>query len=128
MSHKFSPSEHESAFVDAFVVRERRDRYRTQLASQRKRGKFLDRLNHRFLDDIDQRFVALTPGHAIPGPSAQCYVIASEDGYDATLVSVSDVDAMFAEAMFGLLVSYIPGKLAVYKDEAPADVVWLSRG
>jgi len=55
-------------------------------------------------------------------------VIASEDRYDATLVSVSDVDAMFAEAMFGLLVSYIPGKLAAYKDEAPADVVWLSRG
>ena len=127
MPAELSPIEHESALIDAFVIRERRDRYRSQLASRKKRGVFLDRLNHRFLDDIDHRFVTSSPGHALPSPSESCYVIASEDKYDSTLVSVADVNSMLADALFGILVSYIPGKLVAYKDEAPADIVWLSR-
>ncbi len=122
-----SPAEQESAFIDAFVIRERRDRYRSQLASLKKRGAFLDRLNHRFLNDIDKRFIVSSPRCTLPGPNAQCYVIASEDRFDSTYIPTAQVDETFSAAVFGMLVCYIPGKLAAYKDEAPADVVWLSR-
>ncbi len=127
MPTDLSAAEHEAAFVDAFVIRERRERFRSQLASKKKRIKLLDRLNHRLLDDIDPRFVFSSPSHTLPPPTTQCYILASEAKLDSTFVAVSDVDTILADAFFGLLVSYIPGKVVAYKDEAPASVVWFYR-
>lgn len=126
MSDHVPLTDHESAFIDIFVIGERRDRYRSQLASRKKRSAFLDRLNHRFLNDIDRRLVGKSPGHVLPPPSVSCYVIASEDRFDATFVPAEGVESLFAYALFGMLVSYIPGKLLAYKDESPAEIVWLS--
>ncbi len=120
-------SEHETAFINSFVLRDRRERYRSQLASRKKRGQFLDRLNHRFLDDIDPRFVAVSPSHPLPSSHEHCYVIASEDRYDSTTVAARDADTVLRGALFGILVSYIPGKLLAYKDEAPASIIWLCK-
>src|SRR5689334_7899130 len=47
-------AEQENAFIGAFIVPERRARYRQLLADPRKRGAFLDRLNHA-LDFIPSR-------------------------------------------------------------------------
>jgi len=120
-------AQHETAFVNAFIVRERRDRYRTQLSSRKKRGSLLDRLNHRFSDDLDDRYVRSSPSHAIPPADQLCYIIASEDQYDGKIVPVSAVDDILLSAYFGIVISYLPGKLAAYKDEAPARVIWMER-
>ena len=65
-------AEHESAFVQAFVLRERRERYRALLSNPKKRSVFLDRLNHRFIRDIDDRFVCPHPGFAPTTFSKPC--------------------------------------------------------
>jgi hypothetical protein len=38
-----------------------------------------------------------------------------------------DLSAGDATATFGIVVSYIHGKLVEYKDESPSEVVWLER-
>jgi hypothetical protein len=119
--------EHESAFVNAFILRELRERYRTQLSSRKKRGSLLDRLNHRFIDDLDDRYLQTSPKRTIPAPDQLCYLISSESQYDGRLVPCSDVSGILRSAQFGIIVSYIPGKLAAYKDEAPAGVIWMDR-
>jgi hypothetical protein len=49
--------EHQRALVMAFIHPSRRERYSSQLNSEKKRPKFLDRLNHRFLEDLDDRYI-----------------------------------------------------------------------
>jgi hypothetical protein len=120
-------TKHETAFVNAFILRERRERYRTQLSSRKKRGLFLDRLNHRFSHDLDDRYVRASPSIAIPPADQLCYIIASEHQYDGKIVPVSAVDHILLSAYFGIVVSFISGKLAAYKDEAPANIIWMER-
>lgn len=120
-------AEHESAFVQAFVLRERRERYQAMLSNPKKRSVFLDRLNHRFTRDIDDRFVCQHPGFDPTTWSTPCYVIASEEQFDGRFVAASEVPATLASALFGMVVSYTPGQLVVYKDEAPSDPIWLRR-
>ena len=119
--------EHEAAFVNAFIDRKRRERYRAMLASRKKRGAFLDRLNHRFTDDLDDRYVCASPTLTIPAADKLCYIIASEDQYDGKVVSVSEATEILRAAHFGVVISYLPGSLAAYRDEAPADVIWMER-
>jgi hypothetical protein len=119
--------EHETAFVRSFIVRERRERWLSQLALPKKRGHLLDRLNHQFHEDLDARFV-MTSGPPMTGHDwKECYAIASEARFDGRFVSASEVADVVSAAYFGIVVSIIPGKLACYKDEAPADVIWMQR-
>ena len=120
-------SEHETAFVNAFITRDRRERYRSQLALRKKRGAFLDRLNHRFTDDLDERYVCASPSLSLPPLDGLCYIMASEDQYDGKVVSVAEATEILRAAYFGIVISYLPGSLAAYKDEAPADVIWMER-
>jgi hypothetical protein len=119
--------EHETAFVRSFIIRERRERWLSQLVLPKKRGRLLDRLNHRFYKDLDARFVTASIPYVLGHDSNECYVIASEDKYDGRFVSASEVADVLSVAYFGIVVSIIPGKLACYKDEAPADVIWMQR-
>ncbi|TWT49548.1 hypothetical protein Pla22_47450 [Rubripirellula amarantea] len=116
---------HESGFVRSFLIRERRDRYLSQLQLPKKRGTLLDRLNHRFHRDLDDRHICDSP--TLPPLDTLCYIIASEDKLDGNFVPASDVPDLLASAAFGIVVSYIPGKLAAYKDEAPSNTIWLQR-
>ena len=118
---------HESAFVRSFIIRERRDRYIAKLANPKQRAAFLDRLNHQFHRDIDNRFVCESPDRKIPDGDEICYLIASEREFDGRLVAASDVPEILSSAYFGIIVSYVPGKLAAYKDEAWSDLTWLQR-
>ena len=52
-------------------------------------------------------------------------MIASEEQFDGRFVAASEVPATLASALFGIVVSYIPGQLVVYKDEASSDSIWL---
>ena len=119
--------EHESAFVRAFIIRECRERYLSQLALPNKRAGLLDRLNHQFNKDLDSRWIAESQPSSVPSADQLCYIIASENEYDGRIVPARDTSEILAAALFGVVVSFAPGKLAVYKDEAPSDVIWLHR-
>jgi hypothetical protein len=119
--------EHESAFIRAFIIRERRERYLSQLVLPKKRAKLLDRLNHRFHKDLDSRWISESRPSSVPAANHLCYIIASESEYDGRVVSARDVSEILSAAFFGIVVSFVPGKIAAYKDEAPSDVIWLHR-
>ena len=118
--------EHETAFVQSFIMRERRERYLTKLASRKKRRTFLDHLNHQFRRDLDARFIAYG-ARTWPNNVNQCYILADEVQFDGKLLSSSEAADAVSSACFGIVVSFVPGKLACYKDEAPSDVIWLDR-
>jgi len=120
-------SDHETAFVNAFIVPERRERYLSFLANPKRRTKQLDRLNHVFHKDLDGRWVRQSPPKSLPGSDHPCYVIASESRFDARSIPAREVADLMASADFGIVVSFVPGKIAAYKDEAPSEVVWLYR-
>ena len=109
------------------MFRWRRDRYLSQLAYPKKRAKLLDRLNHRFHKDLDERWVHESPPTNLPDDDHSCYVIASESKYDAQFILARDASDVMSAALFGIVVSFVAGKIAAYKDEAPSDVVWLYR-
>lgn len=98
-----------------------------EASNPKKRSVFLDRLNHRFIRDIDNRFVWQHPGVDPTTLSKLCYVIAPDEQFDGRFIDASEVPATLASALFGMVVSYIPGQLVVYNDEAPSDPIWLRR-
>lgn len=53
--------------------------------------------------------------------------MASESDYDGWLVSAQDVPGILWAAQFGIIVSFVPGKIVAYKDEAPSELLWLHR-
>ncbi len=119
--------EHEAAFIRSFIIREKRGRYQLKLATPKKRHAFLDRLNHQFHKDLDSRWVCETPPVTVPIGDYLCYIMASEDEFDGQIISASNISEILSSAYFGIIVSYISGRLAAYKDESPSDVVWLHR-
>ena len=120
--------EHEAAFVRAFIIRERRERYLSQLALPKKRAKLLDRINHRFDKDLDHRWISESQPTSVPIANHSCYIIAAERDYDGRIVSAREVPEILSAAFFGIVVSCVPGKLACFKGESPSDVIWLERG
>lgn len=127
-----SLNEHETAFIEAFVRPERRQMFTREMSVPQRRRRFLDRLNHRFLDDLDPDWVKQRQdysGHVLADPSLSCYVIADEERYDSKTVRVSEAFDILHLASFGVVVSFIPGKLAYYKDEAAPVMrnAWLVR-
>ena len=119
--------EHETAFVQSFIIRERRERWLSHLALPKKRGRLLDRLNHRFHKDLDARFVTASRPQIVGQDPKECYIIASEERFDGRFVPATEVADVLSAAYFGIVISFIPGKVACYKDEAPADVIWMRR-
>ena len=119
--------EHQNAFVVAFIHPERRDRYLAKLKSAKDRSRFLDRLNHRFLSDLDDRYIVASPRLHDPRTTPSCYIIADQNQFDGKLVTPVVAQEFLDAATFGIVVSYIPGKLAAYKDESPSEILWLER-
>jgi hypothetical protein len=119
--------EHETAFVQSFINRTRRERYLTKLASRKNRRTFLDRLNHQFHGDLDARYISRD---ALTWPDSlnQCYILADDVQFDGKLLSSSEAADAISSASFGIVVSFVPGKLACYQDEASSDLIWLKRG
>jgi hypothetical protein len=127
MSREERVVEHETAFVRSFIVPERRERWLAKLDSPKKRVRFLDRLNHQFRNDLDDRFLMDSYAQSPRKNSPLCYIIADEREYDGKLVSESEAEDILQAANFGIVVSFVPGRLACYKDEAPSDVIWMHR-
>ena len=120
---------HESAFIQAFLIRERRKRAAESLADPQKRMLFTNRLAHTLMRDLDERWVRANPDDRFTSlrPTSKVHVIATEEELDGRSASVVDIPQLLRDAQFEIVISVIPGKLAVYKGEAPADAIWLSR-
>lgn len=115
---------HESGFVGSFILPSRSERYLSKLSSSKHRKTFLDRLNHKFIDDLDNRY---TSSATRPWPDGvdKCYVIADEQEFDGQLISPKEAKEILESAYFGIVVSFVPGKLACYRGESPSDLIWL---
>ena len=95
----------------------------SKLKNSKHRTGFLDRLPA----DLDKRYIVEGPQRHDPLAATSCYIIAAQDQFDGKLVTPTIAQDFLDAALFGIVVSYIPGKLVAYKDESPSEVVWLER-
>lgn len=113
----------EDALVDAFIVPAKRERYKTFLASQKRRRSIVQRLDH--CGDIDLRYateirsnvdvVALLRSRGAP---ESCHVISACSALDGKEMALKDAIGEIEVRMSGTLVGCIPGRLAYYYDES----------
>lgn len=122
---------HENAFVDAFILSVRRERYKQMLTNHKRPKAFLDRLNHNldYIPDLARKI----PGnqHSVEGilrllhecsmkPADTVYIISSMRSVDGLHLPLQQALEEVLEGGFGSVVCCIAGKLAYYRPEEPA--------
>jgi hypothetical protein len=125
--------DHEQAFVAAFITLERQQRYLELFASSKSKGrkKILDRLNHRF--DLDYSLAERAPSNECFAPTlerilkakgagAMCHIIADTSDLDGSTLPLGEALEFALSHDLGVVLSCVPGRLAVYKSEAPGPV------
>ncbi len=125
---------HEAAFVGAFIVPERQERTLQFLANLKKRSGILDRFNHRF-DFRDQFATQIERQAAEPladllrsrGAGVQAYIIGCGREVDGSERPLLDAINLALEDGSGVIVSCIPGKLALLIQEFPPGEIFLLR-
>ena len=115
------------AFVESFVVPNKRERYLNWLKRERTHGKFLRELDHlRWLDERNSRAVPRTKqsteeieqalrAHGAPD---QCIVISANED-ECRESTLHDALGTVVGGTAGAIVSCIPGRLAYYEAEEP---------
>ena len=120
-------NEQEAAFVKAFIVKDKQERYLQLLAYPKRRRELLDRFNHNL--DFDPKYAAVVPkelrtadkmAHLLRthGAGETCHVVADSldaDGHDLPL---RDALAEVIAHDFGSVLCCLPSRLAFYKAEA----------
>lgn len=113
---------HEEATIRAFIAPPRRPRWIESLASAKRRGGFLDRLNH--CRDLDERFTNPLPSNAdVPallrsrGAPKMCYILSATEIIDGQELPLVEAVAQAEQNGWGTLISCVPGQLAYYYDE-----------
>lgn len=127
--------DHETAFVKAFLKREKWARYLQLLANRKRREEILVRLNHK-LDYLPALAMEVPKDQDYPealeklllgrGAPPTCHILVSKlriDGRDVPLREALDTVCMH---MYGSVLSCIPGQLAYYRPEAPGVGVLLT--
>ena len=124
--------EHEEAFVSVFVLPEKRARYAEFLPKSKHRSKITGRFCH-FFDFVPQLAARVSRDSDLVAQLRKCgagdtvHVIGGRDGLDGKDMSL---EAAINEAMAdrsGVVISCIPGRLALYLQEfPPGDVFILS--
>ena len=118
--------DHEAAFVRAFIVSNKRDRYATMLASKKRRRELLDGLNH--CADIDYSYASPIPGgeqkaaqiekilrsHGAPDG---CHVISDNPTWDQKQMLLSEATRLVCGSSTGTVLCCVPGRLAYYESE-----------
>lgn len=128
--------EHEAAFIETFIRREKRQRYKSFLASSKRRQEVLDALNHGA--DVDRSLAQpIPPGERsagrvekllqAKGAGSTCYVIADGLEIDGQDLPLCEALAAAQNYDFGVVLSCIPGQLAFCKEEAPGEWYLLER-
>jgi len=122
----------EEAFVSVFVVPEKRTRYLEFLRKPKRRAEILDRLCH-FFDFVPQLATPVARDSALAtllrkrGAGETAHVIGGRDGLDGRDMPLEDaIDEAMTDPS-GVVVSCIPGRLALYMQEfPPGDIFILS--
>ena len=118
--------DHETALVNAFVLRERRARVIELLRNPRRRIKVLNRLYH--FRDLDPRFLVSVPparqrADAIAallaerGAPAECHLISTNRELDGQNLPLGVALAQIVGVGDGTLVSCVPGRLGYFEGE-----------
>ena len=121
------PDKQESAFVKAFIVKDKQERYLQLLGSPKRRRDILDRFNHHL--DFDSKYAKRIPEefHTIDkvahllrvrGAGRTCHVIADTLDADGQELPLREALAVVITHDFGSVVCCIPGRLAFHKAEA----------
>jgi hypothetical protein len=112
----------EEAIIRAFISSPRRPRWLESLASAKRRGPMLDRLNH--CRDLDERYATLLPSNAdvvallkSHGAPATCYILSCTQGIDGQVLTLDEAVSAAELGGWGTIISCIPGRLAYYYDE-----------
>lgn len=123
----------EETLIRAFIAAERRPRWLEFLRSEKKRARFLDRLNH--CRDFDPRFVEVQPSNAdVAGiltardAPTVCHVISAAEDIDGRTMQLSEAVVAAEQAGWGTLIGCIPGRLAYFYDECGERRFLLARG
>jgi hypothetical protein len=121
----------EAAFVNAFILGNKRERWLSCLASEKKRNKVLIRLAHVFETDLDPRFVyekanppleiqeevqLLLAQWRKKNPTELFHLIVYGHDKDGTTMPLVEAESDF-DLTFGVVIIIIPNKLAYYHPE-----------
>ena len=125
-------------FLEAFVIKSRRDRMHLITTSKKVRAKLCSRLAHKFIDDLDMRYVfeiANFPGEQnrratdflnrfyAKSPDGKCYIISEQKELDDKFLTIDEVGEELRDDM-GTIVIVIPAHLAYYYgEEMKADYI-----
>jgi hypothetical protein len=126
-------NEHERAFVVSFMLPKRKERYLGFLSSHKHRSKFIGRMAHKLLDDLDERYVreqeklskteAERIQHLIYAADESgrvCYVVSEQPELDGKEMSFDQAQSGWDQSS-AIIISVIPGKLAFYRPERPSE-------
>jgi hypothetical protein len=118
-------TDHETAFVNAFLLPGRRDRALAQLRSSRKRSQFLNRLPQVQSFFAPDSLQPLPEGVSTPdavhdllralGAPVRCYVISQDHRLDAKEMQLHDALASVMQKECASVVSCLPGRLGFYE-------------
>lgn len=119
-------TEHEQAFVRAFIVADKQERYLTKLASSRRRRDITQRLYHNL--DYDPRYVAQVPAREQTaqdilallrklGAPESCHAIAADIELDGKDLPLEKALERVVGVVDGAILSCVPGVLAYYESE-----------
>lgn len=131
-------TEEEIAFVEAFIIPAKRERYKLLLANRKRRSEILDRLNH-VLDLIPALATRVESNRlGIEGienllvqhgadTKEPVYILSDVRELDGLRLPLRDALNKVFQHDFGSVVCCLPGKLAYYKPESPANGSILER-
>ena len=115
-------NEHEKQTISAFILKEKRPRYRLILDDPQRRASGLDRLNH--CRDLDPKYVTWLRSNAAvvellreAGSPETVYVISSTAAIDGQLLPLQAAVEGASLGGWGTIISCVPGRLAYYYDE-----------
>lgn len=121
--------EREEIFVKTFIVADKRERYLTFLASEKKRRKFMARLYH-VLETVPSRTAHIASrdnfaekvGRTLrqKGAGKMCYVISPEEEWDGQEMPLGEMLEEVLRLDSVAILCCLPGKLAYYKAESEA--------
>ncbi len=115
-------NEHEEKFITSFLLKEKRNRWQTQLNDPQKRSEHLNRLNH--FHDLDEKYVTWLKRNADieqllrqSGSPEQVYILSAFINIDGKFMILADAIDQTVRGGWGTIISCIPGRLAYYYDE-----------
>jgi hypothetical protein len=114
-----SPEEHERKLIDSFILKEKRDRWRTLLSPKRRADLTFTFAHHQDFDpkyatriDVPEIMRCLREVKGLK----ECYLLSEFSDWDGVYCDLGQVEEVLID-FSGSYISCIPGELAIYKGE-----------